>query len=38
MEFELVIEELEEVAPKHPITYINGFCSSKPVRLCPPEF
>lgn len=34
MEFELSIEELEEVTPKHPIP-LPG-CSSKPFRIiCP---
>jgi len=34
MEFELIIEELEEVTPKHPIP--NNICSSKPFKMCPP--
>jgi hypothetical protein len=34
MEFELAIEELEEIAPKHPL--INPGCSSKPFKIiCP---
>jgi len=31
MEFELSIEELEDVSPKHPV--LPG-CSSKPLKLC----
>lgn len=36
MEFELSIEELEEVTPKHPVTPEGGFCSAKPFRACLP--
>lgn len=33
MEFELIIEELEEVSPKHPGTSYG--CSSKPNKAIP---
>lgn len=33
MEFELAVEELEEITPKHPP--ITQWCASKPYKMCP---